>query len=221
MQTDIFHSFHFSFEEVQPLHEEILSFLKSNDSDDDYPVNGAIREIVPMLKNNDEIRGGYIIREANKVRLNTGARIERYMKGSDYIALFVCTAGAIFTDLTSRYNADGNYLEAFIADAFGSFTVEKAMDKIQEQLAFEMQAEGLPIGNRYSPGYCNWHVSGQRELFDQMGELPFAISLTESCLMLPIKSVSGIIGIGAKIRKHSYGCEICKDKTCTYRKLIQ
>lgn len=221
MQTDRFHNFHFSFEEVQPLYEEIQSFLRAADSNDDDPVNVAIREIMPALKENDEINGGYILRKADNLRLNTGAQIRGYMKGADYLALFVCTAGTIFTGLVNRYNAEGNYLEAFIADAIGSLTVEKAMDKIQAQLELEMQQEGLQISNRYSPGYCNWSVSGQRELFDQMGELPVAVSLTESCLMLPIKSVSGIIGVSATIRKRPYSCRICKDKTCIYRKLIQ
>jgi hypothetical protein len=221
MQTDIFHSFHFTFDEVQPRFEEIQSFLKSDNPDAGYPVNAAIREILPLLTDNDGIMGGYTLRKAGEVRLHTGSRIAAYMKGADYLALFTCTAGTLFTDLSNRYNRTGDYLEAFVADAIGSLTVEKAMDRIQTQLEAEMQANGLQISNRYSPGYCNWPLAGQRDLFDQMGELPLAISLTESCLMLPIKSVSGIIGVGARIRKRPYACQICKNTHCTYRKLIQ
>lgn len=221
MQTDIFRSFHFSFEEVQPANDEILSFLKSESAEDDYPVNAAIREIMPALSDNNDIRGGYIIKNADKVSLNFGVQVGKYMKKAGYFALFVCTAGPRFTGLVNRYNASGSYLEAYVADAIGSLTVEKAMDKIQAQLELELQAEELKISNRYSPGYCNWSVSGQRELFDQMGELPVAVSLTESCLMLPMKSVSGIIGIGAHIHQYSYACRTCKDKDCIYRKIIQ
>jgi len=221
MQTDTFHSYHFTFEEVQPNIEDIQSFLKSEGTDVASSVDTAIREIIPLLMNNDDIRGGYVLRKADEVHLNTGAQIRGYMKGAEYLALFVCTAGTIFTDLIGSYNHEGNFLEAFIADAIGSLTVEKAMDKIQEELAFEMQPEGLQISNRYSPGYCEWPVSGQRELFDQMGEFPVPVSLTESCLMLPIKSVSGIIGVGAHIRRRDYSCQICKNKNCIYRKLIQ
>jgi hypothetical protein len=219
MQTDTFHSFHFAFEEVQPCLEEIQSVLKSEDSGDDHPVDAAIREIMPLLTDNDGIAGGYILRKASEVHLNTGAQIGGYLKGADYLALFACTAGVRFTNLVGRYNQEGNYLEAFVADAIGSLTVEKAMNKIQAQLELEMQTEGLQTGNRYSPGYCDWPVSGQRELFDQMGELPIAVSLTESCLMLPMKSVSGVIGVGIQIRKRPYACQICKNRDCTYRKL--
>ena len=220
MQTDTFHSFHFVFEEVQPRLEEIQSFLKSEDSRADHPVNVAIREIMPLLADNNSIAGGYLLRKAGEVCLNTGAQIRGYLKGADYLALFACTAGAIFTDLVNRYNQTGDYLEAFVADAIGSLTVEKAMDKIHAQLELEMQAESMRVGNRYSPGYCNWPVSNQRELFEQIGELPIAISLTESCLMLPIKSVSGIIGVGAHIRKRPYACRICNNRDCAYRRII-
>jgi hypothetical protein len=221
MQANVFHSFHFAFEEVRPRSEEMRLFLKSESSDADDPVNEAIGNIMSLLADNGGIEGGYVLRKANEVRLATGAQIETYMKEADYLALFVCTAGTIFTELSGRYNREGDYLAAFIADAIGSLTVEKAVDKIQTQLDSKMQAEGLQISNRYSPGYCDWPVSGQRELFDQMGEIPVGVSLTESCLMLPIKSVSGMIGVGAHIRKRPYACRICKHKNCTYRKRIQ
>jgi len=221
MQVNIFHSYRFTFEEVQPHFEDIQSFLKSEGTDASHLVNAAIKEIMPVLMNNAGISGGYILRKADEMHLDTGAQIKGYMKGAEYLALFVCTAGTVFTDLIGSYNREGNFLEAFIVDAIGSLTVEKAMDRIQADLESKMQAEGLQISNRYSPGYCEWPVSGQRELFDQMGDFPVPVSLTESCLMLPIKSVSGIIGVGAHIRRRDYSCQICKNKNCIYRKIIQ
>ena len=221
MQINTFHSFHFAFEEVRPQSGDIHAFLKSENADTGHPVNKAIREIMPLLSDNGDINGGYILRTTDEVHLDAGAQINAYLKGAEYLALFTCTAGTIFTDLTSRYNQAGDYLEAYIADAIGSITVENAMDNIQAQLEAEMEAEGLNITNRYSPGYCNWPVSGQRELFEAMGKIPVRVSLTESCLMLPIKSVSGVIGIGRKVKKQAYACRICKNKNCIYRKIIQ
>ena len=221
MQTDVFYSYRFDFEEVRPGIEDIKLFLKSDNFEENHPANIAIREIMLSLADNKDVSGGYIIKKAETINLSTGAQIAGYLKKAEYLALFVCTAGALFTELTGKYNKEGNYLEAFIVDAIGSFTVEKAMDKIQTKLEFEMQKEGMNISNRYSPGYCEWPVSFQRELFDYMGELPVEISLTESCLMLPIKSVSGVIGIGSKIQKRPYSCQICKNKECSYRRIIQ
>jgi hypothetical protein len=221
MLSERLYSKHFSFWEVCPDVAEIRLFLKAPEIEEDYPVNQAIREILPLLDNNPGIAGGYKLYNTEDVRLDTGSQIRGYMKEASYLALFTCTAGSLFSELTGRYNQERNYLEAFVVDAIGSLTVENAMNTIQTHLEAKMKAEGLNVSNRYSPGYCNWPLIGQTALFGYMHDIPVDVSLTESCLMLPIKSVSGIIGVGKNIRKKAYACKICKNKNCTYRKLIQ
>ena len=44
------------------------------------------------------------------------------------------------------------------------------------------------------------------------------VSLTESSLMVPIKSVSGIIGLGPQVRHLDYTCGLCDFKQCYKRK---
>ena len=164
--------------------------------------------------------GGYVIKDAINVNLKTGNQIASYIKGSTLIAVFICTAGDTFTKQSKEYNARGEILEAYVIDAIGSLTVENAMDRIQHELETILYNEGLSSTNRYSPGYCNWALSGQRELFALIGNNPTGIHLTASCLMRPIKSVSGIIGIGTDVKKREYGCVICKNKECIYRKIL-
>ena len=43
------------------------------------------------------------------------------------------------------------------------------------------------------------------------------ITLTESALMVPMKSVSGIIGVGKTVQRVDYTCDLCGMKDCTYR----
>ena len=135
------------------------------------------------------------------------------------MAVFVCTAGEGFSTCSDKYNKEGDYLKGFIVDAFGSLVAERAMDYIQKELEKEAGKCGMLITNRYSPGYCNWQVQDQKQLFSLLPGNPCNISLSESCLMLPIKSVSGIIGIGEKVRKREYSCDICNNITCVYRKV--
>jgi cobalamin-dependent methionine synthase I len=215
------HISRFTFEEVCPDLQELQLFLKATETDDDYPVNVAYREIMSLLADNSDIAGGYIIRKAEDTPLNLGAQVQGYIRGASHLALFVCTAGQLFSRLAEQYNKNGAYLEAFIVDAIGSLTVENAMNKIQVQLEIVANANGKQITNRYSPGYCNWALSNQRELFEYMINVPVNVTLTDSCLMLPIKSVSGIIGIGETVKKREYACQICKNKDCIYRKLIK
>ncbi|MFC1661862.1 vitamin B12 dependent-methionine synthase activation domain-containing protein, partial [Gemmatimonadota bacterium] len=48
----------------------------------------------------------------------------------------------------------------------------------------------------YSPGYCGWHITGQRKLFAFLDPGLIDIELSDSCLMSPLKSVSGVLVAG-------------------------
>jgi hypothetical protein len=213
---------------VCPTFEEISRYLKIDTSEED-TISIFTDEIFNKLHNYKDITGGYKVlpvehlnvKEGRLVLNNVELKLERkvctYLRKSEYIALFVCTAGGIFANTDRRFNSCGDMLEAYIADAIGSLTVEKAMDGIQSQLEKTMSEQGLRMTNRYSPGYCNWSVSGQKELFALLGETPVPVSLTETCLMTPVKSVSGLIGIGKEVRKSEYACAACGDKNCIYK----
>ena len=109
-------------------------------------------------------------------------------------------------------------MKGYVVDVVGSEIVEKAMDKIQENLASDMQTLGLGITNRYSPGYCDWQVSEQQKLFTFFPENYCGIRLSKTSLMYPIKSVSGLIGIGKNAERKGYSCDFCRMKDCLYRK---
>ncbi|MCK7538940.1 MAG: hypothetical protein MZV63_52410 [Marinilabiliales bacterium] len=57
------------------------------------------------------------------------------------------------------------------------------------------------ITNRFSPGYCGWDVAEQHKLFSFFKDNFCGITLTESALMNPVKSVSGH-------HRHRQRCEI-------------
>lgn len=226
-----FQTYKYTFEEVAPSVEEICSFLKLDPSEVEHPGMLFIESILPELHTNKEITGGYRIFPVKELNVKEGRLIVSgvdlhpdrqvcgYLKGSELVGLFVCTAGGLFTDLTHHFNSRGDLLEAYIVDAIGSLTVENAMDKIQQELMLDVSSEQKGISNRYSPGYCNWHLLSQKALFNLIDENPCGVSLTDSCLMQPIKSVSGIIGIGRDMRRKEYGCAICRNENCIYRKL--
>ncbi|MBB3187013.1 vitamin B12 dependent-methionine synthase activation domain-containing protein [Microbacter margulisiae] len=231
MQHSQFHSYRFTFQEVSPTLDDIFSVLRLDQEEEDHPATVFVNEIFPKLHGNKDIIGGYNILPVNKIQIREGMieiagtnlHLERqicsYMKGATSAALFLCTAGNIFTKLANQLTNKGDLLEAYIVDVIGSLTVENAMDKIQDILSSEASLENLNISNRYSPGYCNWHLASQETLFHLIGTNPTGISLSESCLMQPIKSVSGIIAIGAEVKKRAYGCPVCKNQSCIYRNI--
>lgn len=215
----MFRSYTFTFDEVRPDEKVLKDYLQIPDDDSYLLVAEIVESTFSTLKDSREIIGGYRILNSGDVTLQPSRRICGYMSGASEIALFICTGGAAFTDLSHGYQQNGDFLEAFVVESIGSATVEIAMDKVQQYLEEEMAGQGKKITNRYSPGYCDWALSGQRDLFAYIGDHPTGITLSESCLMQPIKSVSGIIGIGDDVKKRPYGCEICNSATCVYRRI--
>ena len=141
------------------------------------------------------------------------------IKRSDSIALFLCTAGAEIGLRSKKAMQERDFLKGYIYDVVGSEIVEAAADLMQADLERSMLKIGKKITNRYSPGYCGWDVAEQHNLFELLPENFCNVKLTSSALMDPVKSVSGIIGIGENVNFNPYICRMCKMKDCVYRKV--
>jgi hypothetical protein len=152
------------------------------------------------------------------ITLNIGRTIGKQIKGAESIAVFACTIGSKISDLSKIYFESGDIAKGYILDMLGSAIVEKAMDIIQKKLAEAVSRKGRKITNRFSPGYCEWHVREQQQLFSLLPKNFCGITLLETSLMLPIKSVSGIIGIGKSVTFLDYPCKICDRHKCVRRR---
>ena len=148
-----------------------------------------------------------------------GRIIERQLRDSEAYALFVCTAGLSFEQFQQQLKSEDDMVHVFIADALGSVIAEKCADRMEELLQENIDKLGWHHTNRFSPGYCGWHVSQQQLLFPLFEGNTCGVRLTDSSLMLPIKSVSGIIGLGPNVRHMDYSCGLCTFTQCYKRKL--
>ena len=99
----------------------------------------------------------------------------------------------------------GEGVVADVADARGSVLAESIVACGLDRLEARMSADGLRITNSYSPGYCGWDVAEQHVLFSLLPEGCCGVRLCESGLMLPIKSVSAVVGSGPGIERKEYG----------------
>lgn len=140
------------------------------------------------------------------------------LKKSESIAIFLCTAGEELGLRSRKEMKEGDLLKGYIYDVAGSEIVEAAADLMQNELEERMKNAGKRITNRFSPGYCGWNVEEQHKLFALMPDNFCGIRLTPSALMDPVKSVSGFIGIGEKVKHLPYTCSLCDMKDCIYRK---
>ena len=150
--------------------------------------------------------------------LNIGSVISKQLVGSEAFALFAATAGQEFEQWMEKVKLCDDMVLQYIADSLGSCFAEKVADYMEGVLTWNIAPQGLKHTNRFSPGYCDWHVSEQQKLFSLFPTpSPCGIRLTESSLMIPIKSVSGIIGIGSQVKRMEYSCGLCTFERC-YKK---
>ena len=147
-----------------------------------------------------------------------GKIIQRQLRGAEAYALFICTCGTEYETYQQRLKEENDMLRVFIADALGSVIAEKCADEMEQFLQLSIDKLHWHHTNRFSPGYCGWHVSQQQLLFPLFEGHTCDVTLTSSSLMVPIKSVSGIIGIGQKVRRLDYSCGLCDLKNCYKRK---
>jgi len=193
------------------------------------PVIRLIEEVTEELMPVEEVRAEYRIFDDIKliadsktlviegVVFNIKPVIYGQLRASDGAVLFISTAGQKVGDLSRKSMSEGDLLRGYIYDVMGSEVVERAADMMQSELSKEMSLKGRHITNRFSPGYCGWDVAEQHKLFSFFKDNFCGITLTESALMTPIKSISGLIGTGKNVKYGPYKCRLCDDKNCIYR----
>lgn len=147
--------------------------------------------------------------------------IARLLKHCEKVAVFALTIGNLFEEMVGQLAEDGLIVQATVLDAIGSVAVESAANFVQGKVEEIAHAQGLCISRRFSPGYCDWDIGQQRMVFRAMNGNSAGVRLTEGCLMLPQKSVSGIIGIGTgDSNVENYNpCKTCKKLDCPGRRV--
>ena len=223
-------TFHVSFEELKLEVSQIETILGYNEGDDRELVTGLIQEIFEESKDLGNIKAEYRVFENvyfnnadkslnfNGVSFFLDKIVYSQIKKAEHVAFFICTAGNEIGERRRKCMNERDFLKGYVYDVIGSEIVEAAADILQSQLEKDAGAEGWKITNRYSPGYCGWNVSEQHKLFSIFKDNFCGIRLTPSALMEPVKSASGVIGIGAEVKMKDYICNLCNMKDCIYRR---
>lgn len=136
------------------------------------------------------------------------------------LALFAVTLGDRISDRISALFDAGELAEGYILDQVASFAADELADIAGRRFRTGSERNDLAVVP-YSPGYCGWHVSGQQALFANLQPDEIGISLNDSSLMHPIKSVSGVLVL-APVEAHDFSpafpcCATCTTLACQER----
>ena len=119
--------------------------------------------------------------------------LRRHLAGCDEILLFACTAGTEMDRRIARAKLQSP-AKGLLMHAIGAQQVEGGCDRLCLRLAEQFPDRQLT--DRFSPGYGDLPLGLQRDVMEALdcaGIL--GITLTDSLLMIPGKSVTGMIGM--------------------------
>jgi len=145
--------------------------------------------------------------------------IGEFLRGARRIAVFMVTVGDQIT-LQARARCDsGDAFSGLVLDTIGSWAAELTAEALMVGMSSELGAEES-FTLRYSPGFCGMDLDQQRVLFRLAPAEAIGISLLPSLLMQPIKSISGLAGLGPRelVGVHLSPCERCPLVGCHMRR---
>jgi hypothetical protein len=144
---------------------------------------------------------------------------------ADRLALFTITVGGeTSAEIARRFEAN-DFALACMLDSAASVAAETIADLVEQRYRESLVEDDWQPNNggvlRYSPGYCGWHISGQKKLFEFLQPERIGVTLRESYLMDPLKSVSGVIVAGPR-EIHNFPitysfCKHCDTRSCRQR----
>jgi hypothetical protein len=151
--------------------------------------------------------------------------LERVLRRADAVALFAATLGEPLCARIGALTAGEDMPLGFVLDAVASEAADGLSWRLgarwREQLVAAGRTDDATSVLPYSPGYCGWHISGQEALFRALGPEPAGISLSASCLMTPLKSVSGALVAAApeahRVEPDFPACAACATHECRVR----
>ncbi|MCL0050419.1 hypothetical protein M1N22_00980 [Dehalococcoidia bacterium] len=146
--------------------------------------------------------------------------IARLLGQCHKVAMFVVTIGDYLEEMVAWLARHNNIVQSALLDAIGSDAVERVADSVQGKIEKLAHEQGLVTSRRFSPGYCDWDIRQQKVLFRAVNANLAGVHLTDRCLMIPQKSISGIIGLGPSrdsVEKYN-PCKTCDKLDCCGRR---
>lgn len=132
---------------------------------------------------------------ANGKRIGNGP-VTTVMGGAECVAIGVCTVGAAVVDRIHEYKDRGEAVRSMLVDQLATLAVAQLSNLFYRRLETETALQGLHISTYLSPGESEWSIKDQAVIFDLLDTTQIGVSLTESLLMVPVKSLSLMAGLG-------------------------
>lgn len=143
--------------------------------------------------------------------------LAKNLSGCHAVYLFAATIG-IGVDRLIKRSEVTKMSDAVIYQATGAAMIEAYCDQVNEELRQEASKDQEYLKPRFSPGYGDLDLHHQIDFMRLLKMDKIGISLLDSLLMVPSKSVTAVIGITHQVqRTHTKDCANCPAQ-CEFRR---
>jgi hypothetical protein len=173
-----------------------------------YPVKGLVHERLELYGNKSNAKKPHL----------SGQLIAQHLSRSQAVIIMVCTIGSLLDELVSSlFKVDPSLAVAM--DGVGSAAVESLAIQACNYFEDQVKSEGLNTTMPLNPGMVGWPVEqGQPEIFTLLDSEDIQVTLNESCMMSPNKSLSMVLGVGEDVSPVGTSCDYCSLKgVCKYQ----
>ena len=186
----------YSFNQCEEFNKKEISRYAGN-LQDEALLSECISEVSSKLVYNVCYQKFPVNKQGNKLYLGfaqtNSADLAKNLDGCDGILLFAATVGIEIDRLIIKYSKFSP-VKALIFQAIGAERIEKLCDQFCNDMAKEEK-----LKPRFSPGYGDLPLDLQKEIFAALDcGKNIGLTLNDSMLMSPIKSVTAIVGIVSK-----------------------
>ncbi|MCR4955218.1 MAG: Vitamin B12 dependent methionine synthase activation subunit [Lachnospiraceae bacterium] len=149
--------------------------------------------------------------------------LAKNLSGCEKAVVFAATAGIQIDRLIVKYQKK-SISKALFMQAIGAERVESLCDVFCDWLKEEGEKQKNYLRPRFSPGYGDLPLEFQKDMVKVLDcTKKIGVSLNESLLMTPSKSVTAIVGMGKlpceENKLPGKGCDSCSKRDCDYRKV--
>jgi hypothetical protein len=123
------------------------------------------------------------------------ARFAKVFAGCGEVVVFVLTLGPAFDAEAERLTGRDAIVEALFLEMAGWLAVEQATKALALHVSGRVRDQRLGLTRRLGPGYVDWPLEEQADLFALLEAAPLPVRLLESSAMIPKKSRSGLYGL--------------------------
>ena len=210
--------------------KEIFRYLGIQNREPDIQTQDLVESVIHELESSIQLREFHqtfplkvVMDEEHTIDLScfkTHSRsLEKNLLGCSEVIVMAATIGSKVDMLLRRYSAT-SASRGVVMQASAAELIESWCDYVNDRLKEEAAGKGLYLRPRFSPGYGDFPLQCQKDIFQALQvEKRVGIALTDSLLMLPSKSVTAVIGAGREnlscVRE---GCEVCTKRNCLYRR---